>query len=368
MKVVSVVGARPQFIKAAPVSAELRKVADEYLVHTGQHYDEELSSTFFAELGIPEPDVNLGVGSGPHGQQTGRMLERLEVVLLAEKPDWVLVYGDTNSTLAGALGAAKLGLNLAHVEAGLRSFRRDMPEEVNRVLTDHLSDLLFCPTPRAVDNLAAEGITGGVLQVGDVMVDALEQVRPRLSAARAASLGAVPPYFAATLHRAENVDPPERLRAALEVLAAMPQPVFLPVHPRTAAALDRHGLTWPANVQALPPLGYLDMLSLVAHAEALLTDSGGLQKEAVLLGTKTLTLRDETEWVETLDGGMNSVVGLDPEAARAALESAIADPATGRLLFPPGAAAAIVAALRRPPSSSQQDPPSPPQESVPLDR
>lgn len=368
MKVVSVVGARPQFIKAAPVSAELRKVADEYLVHTGQHYDAELSSTFFAELGIPEPDVNLGVGSGPHGQQTGRMLERLEVVLLAEKPDWVLVYGDTNSTLAGALGAAKLGLHLAHVEAGLRSFRRDMPEEINRVLTDRLSDLLFCPTKTAVGNLAAEGITGGVLQVGDVMVDALEQVRPRLSAARAASLGAVPPYFAATLHRAENVDPPERLRAALEVLAAMPQAVFLPVHPRTAAALDRHGLTWPANVQPLPPLGYLDMLSLVAHADALLTDSGGLQKEAVLLGTKTLTLRDETEWVETLAGGMNSVVGLDPEAARAALESAIADPATGRLLFPPGAAAAIVAALRGSPSSSQQDPPSPPQESVPLDR
>lgn len=345
MRVVTVVGARPQFVKAAPVGRELRRVAEEFLLHTGQHYDQEMSQAFFGELGIPEPDLDLGVGSGSHGRQTARMLEGIEGVLAEQAPDWVVVYGDTNSTLAGVLAAAKAGIPVAHVEAGLRSFRRDMPEEINRVVADHLARLLLCPTETAVGNLAREGITEGVELVGDVMADALEGIRPCLSPERAARWGGEPPYLVATVHRAENVDDPERLRTVLEVLGSCPLPVVLPVHPRTREAVDRLGWSWPANVRAVPPVGYADMLSLAAHAEAVLTDSGGLQKEAVALGTRCLTLREETEWPETLEGGWNTVVGLDPDRVKEALASPAPEGAPG--WFRPGAARAVVEALGR---------------------
>lgn len=319
-RIVAIVGARPQFIKAGPVSRAVRSVTSEYLVHTGQHYADEMSQDFFRELGIPKPDVNLEIGSGSHGAQTGRMLALIEAVLVEQDPRLVIVYGDTNSTLAGALAAAKLGIPIAHVEAGLRSHRRDMPEEINRVLTDHVSDLLFCPTENAEACLTKEGITRGVEVVGDVMVDALESVRARLRPL-APSFGVVGPYLVATLHRAETVDHPERLAAALQLLAAMSRPVILPVHPRTAGAMERDGLAWPEIVVPVDPVGYVEMMSLVGYAEATLTDSGGLQKESVLLGTRCITLRDETEWPETLDMGWNTVVGLDAQAALEALGS-----------------------------------------------
>ncbi len=318
--VLTVVGARPQFVKAAPVSRALRAVTHETLLHTGQHYDDEMSAVFFDELGIPEPDVNLAVGSGRHGTQTGRMLAGIEEVLVERRPDLVVVYGDTNSTLAGALAAAKMGIPVAHVEAGLRSYRRDMPEEINRVLTDHVSALLFCPTEHARECLAREGIVDGVEVVGDVMVDALHEVRPRLDRGIAARFGIEEPYLVATLHRAENVDDPDRLRRAIQLLGSLPLPVVVPVHPRTRAAMERHGFEWSGKVTAVEPLSYVEMLGLVAGAEAVLTDSGGLQKEAVLLGTRCLTLRAETEWPETLEGGWNTVVDLDGDRVREVLD------------------------------------------------
>jgi len=328
MKIVSVVGARPQFIKCAPVSGELRRLATEILVHTGQHYDDRMSGVFFAELGIPAPAYNLGVGSGLHGAQTGEMLKRIERVLVDERPDRVLVYGDTNSTLAAALAAAKLGIPVAHVEAGLRSFNRAMPEETNRVLTDHVSALLFCPTTTAVKNLAAEGITAGVHLVGDVMHDVLAG---SLAAAEArstvvATLGLRPGgYFLGTVHRAENTDRPERLQrivGAFNDLAASTAPVVFPVHPRTRKLLDAGGWELAPAVRTIEPVSYLDMLMLEKHARAILTDSGGVQKEAFWLHVPCLTLRDETEWVETIDAGWNTLVGDDRarivECARAA--------------------------------------------------
>jgi UDP-GlcNAc3NAcA epimerase len=318
-QILTVVGARPQFIKAAPVSRALRDVASEFLVHTGQHYDEGMSRVFFEELRIPEPDINLGIGSGNHGAQTGRMLAAIEDVLVSQDPGLVIVYGDTNSTLAGALAAAKLDIPVAHVEAGLRSYRRDMPEEINRVLTDHVSTLLFCPTENAAECLSREGITTGVEVVGDVMVDALQSVRERLTPA-AAGYGIEGPYLVATLHRAENVDDADQLAAALRIFEECPYPVILPVHPRTAASMDRFDLRWPGTVTPVNPVGYIDMLSLVANANAVLTDSGGLQKESVLLGTRCVTLREETEWPETLHDGWNTVVGLDLAKALAAFD------------------------------------------------
>jgi UDP-N-acetylglucosamine 2-epimerase len=340
VKVVTIVGARPQFIKAAPVSSALRSRAREVLVHTGQHYDEEMSRIFFEELGIPEPDVDLGVGSGSHGQQTGRMLESIEGVLIDESPDWVLVYGDTNSTLAGALAAVKLHIPLAHVEAGLRSFNRLMPEEINRVVVDHVAELLFCPTETSVRNLADEGVTRGVEFVGDVMVDAIDSMRPHLDTEAARRLGIEGEYLVATIHRAETVDDRGRLGHALDLLAAMPLPVIFPVHPRTASALA--GVPLPDNVRGIRPVGYREMLSLVRDAEVVLTDSGGLQKEAVLLGTPCITLRTETEWVETVDTGMNRVVDLDASAALLALRDLKGMRADVSRIFPTGAAARIV--------------------------
>jgi UDP-N-acetylglucosamine 2-epimerase (non-hydrolysing) len=315
MKILTVVGARPQFIKCAPVSRELRKEHEEVLVHTGQHYDREMSDLFFEELKIPRPDHNLGIGSGPHGRQTGAMLAGIEEVILAEEPDCVLVYGDTNSTLAGALAAAKLHVPVAHVEAGLRSFDRRMPEEINRVLTDHCSDLLLCPTETAVENLQREGITAGVHLTGDVMVDALLQ---HAEVARAspvlADLG-LDQYRLATVHRAENTDDPARLAAIMRALGDLGD-VVLPCHPRTEKMLKNAGLYEEANrrIRLIPPVGYLEMLALESGAKTILTDSGGVQKEAYVLGVPCITMRETTEWVETVEDGWNVLVGSDYDA------------------------------------------------------
>jgi len=317
LKIVTVVGARPQFIKAAAVSRVLRRTCAEVLVHTGQHYDDNMSKVFFDELDVPPPDCHLGIGSGSHGAQTGAMLAALEEVLVREKPDRVLVYGDTNSTLAGALAAAKLQIPVAHVEAGLRSFNRRMPEEINRVLTDHLSDLLFCPSETAVAHLAAEGIVAGVHAVGDVMHEAL---RHAVALAERKTtvlerLGLAPNGYAlATLHRAENVDDPARLARLLAALreVARRQPVVFPVHPRTRRRLADGGAEATAGLRLLEPQGYLDMVRLEAGATVVLTDSGGVQKEAFWLQVPCITLREETEWGETVLAGWNHVAGTDP--------------------------------------------------------
>jgi UDP-N-acetylglucosamine 2-epimerase (non-hydrolysing) len=316
MKIVSIVGARPQFIKCAPVSRELRQEHEEILVHTGQHYDHGMSEVFFEELAIPKPDYNLGIGSGAHGHQTGAMLGAIEDVLEKEEPDLVLVYGDTNSTLAGALAAAKLHIPVAHVEAGLRSFDRRMPEEVNRVLTDHASDLLFCPTATAVRNLAAEGVTKGVHLVGDVMYDAMNYNRAVAEErSRILEVVGVRPgeYLVVTVHRPSNTDDRENMAAILDALGEAGMPVVFPVHPRTRRFLGEYGLLagMPGNVRIIEPLGYLDMLRLMAHAEKILTDSGGIQKEAYMLGVPCITLRENTEWVETVEAGWNVLVGAE---------------------------------------------------------
>jgi len=319
MKVVSVVGARPQFIKAAPVGKALRAAGHtEVLVHTGQHYDDDMSAVFFRELEIPEPDYNLGVGSGPHGWQTGQMLMRIEEVLLVEKPDWVLVYGDTNSTLAGALAACKLRIPLAHVEAGLRSFNREMPEEHNRVLTDHCSDLLFCPTQTAVDNLAREGITKGVHLVGDTMYDAVLQFAEiaRQRSTILQDLGLKPKgYLLATVHRPYNTDNPDNLRNILEAFNEIGESIIFPIHPRTRQRLAEFGLNNPQsairNPRFIEPVGYLDMLMLEQNARLILTDSGGIQKEAYFFEVPCVTLRPETEFVETVNAGWNMIVGTN---------------------------------------------------------
>lgn len=324
--VMTVVGARPQFVKAAPLSRALRRRLHEVLVHTGQHYDPEMSDAFFRELGIPAPDRHLGIGGGGHGRMTGRMLEALEAAMLDEKPDLVLVLGDTNSTLAGALAAAKLQIPVAHVEAGLRSFDRRMPEEVNRVLVDHLSALLFSPTPEGVRNLAAEGISRGVHRVGDVMMDAVLAHSGRARRRRLPVGQRAGGYYLATLHRQENVDDPARLSAILGALERLPHPVVLPLHPRTRSRIARAKLRSGPNLRLLPPLGYLDMLGLLSRARAVLTDSGGLQKEAFILGRPCVTLRETTEWVETLRGGANRLVGADPEAIARAVTAIEARP------------------------------------------
>jgi UDP-N-acetylglucosamine 2-epimerase len=314
VKVLTVVGARPQFIKAAPVSRALREAGhEEVLVHTGQHYDYGMSRVFFDEMGIPEPDVNLEVGSGTHGQQVGQILMRLEEVIEQHGPRWVLVYGDTNSTLAGALAAAKLQFPVAHVEAGLRSFNRAMPEEINRVVADHLSELLLCPSRTATENLRAEGITRGVHLVGDVMYDAVlafAEVSERQSTVLS-DLGLEPKkYTLATVHRAENTDDPDRMRNILAAFAEVGETVVFPVHPRTRQALGRVE-EQAGNLRLIEPQGYLDMLMLERQARMILTDSGGIQKEAYWLGVPCVTLRDETEWVETIEAGWNVLAGAD---------------------------------------------------------
>ena len=342
MKVLTVVGARPQFIKAWPVSAALaRSGVAERVVHTGQHYDEAMSGRFFAELGLAPPHANLGVGSGSHGAQTGKMLEALEQQIIAERPDWVLVYGDTNSTLGAALAAAKLHVPVAHVEAGLRSFNRRMPEEINRVLTDHVSGCLFCPSVQAVENLQHEGITRGVQVVGDVMFDALlhfSALAERKSAILTTLNLSARSYFLATIHRAENTDDATRLRALLDTLASLGRPTVLPLHPRTRALLEKTGgLPTQGALRIVEPVGYLDMLALTRNAAAVLTDSGGLQKEAYWLRTRCLTLRPETEWVETVQAGWNTVVNNDSARIHAALAAPL--PATHPELYGDGHAA-----------------------------
>ncbi len=319
-KILTIVGARPQFVKAAPLSRTLKAAGIlEILVHTGQHYDSRMSEVFFRELGIPEPDVNLGVGSGTHGEQAGRMLMALEPVVAEQKPDCILVYGDTNSTLAGALTAAKMRIPLAHVEAGLRSFNRAMPEEHNRVLTDHCSDLLFCPTPTAVENLAREGITKGAHLTGDLMIDVLRKMAPaaRANSPALATLGLQPGRFLlATVHRAENTDDPARLGGIMHALAelAAAEPVVVPLHPRTRKMLAAQGWLPPpsGSLKIIDPVGYLDMLMLEQSARMILTDSGGVQKEAYDFGVPCITLREETEWVETVGAGWNVLAGADP--------------------------------------------------------
>ena len=320
MKVLTVVGARPQFVKLGPLSRALRRRVDEVLVHTGQHYDREMSDAFFDELALPRPDRHLGIGSGPHGRMTGRMVEALEREIGEIAPALVLVLGDTNSTLAGALAAAKLGVPVAHVEAGLRSFDERMPEEINRRLTDHVSQLLFCPTPRAVANLKAEGIRRGVHRTGDVTVDAVRAHLPR--AMRGPRMAGAEPggYYAATLHRQENVDDDARLASLVDALGSLKHPVVFAVHPRTRRRLAALGLRVRANVRLVRPQPYLAMLRLVKEARAVLTDSGGLQKEAFILGTPCVTLRDATEWTESVDSGANALAGASPRRIRAALE------------------------------------------------
>ena len=328
MRIVTVIGNRPQFIKAAAVSRLLRERGhEELLVHTGQHYDDELSRVFFDELGIPDPDRQLGVGSEPSAIQTGRMLQALQPIVAEVQPDATLVYGDTNSTLAGALASAQAQVSVAHVEAGMRSFDRSMPEELNRVLTDHASDLLLCSTETAVDNLRREGIERGVHLVGDVMADVALAMAPR-ARERSGALreqGVEPHgYLLVTAHRAGNVDDPERLRRLVDLLLALPLPAVFPVHPRTRARLEATGelerLASREGLRLTRPLGYLDFLALATGARAILTDSGGLQKEAYLLGVPCVTLRDTTEWVETVEAGWNVLVDLDADAALAALE------------------------------------------------
>ncbi len=327
MKIVSIVGARPQFIKLAPLSAELRKAEiEEIILHTGQHYDENMNEIFFKELEIPEPDHNLGIGSGLHGEQTGRMLIEIEKILIIEKPDIVIVYGDTNSTLAGALAAKKLHMFLAHVEAGLRSFNKEIPEEINRIVADHLSDILFCPTETAMENLKNEGISKGVYLVGDIMFDALLHfVRIAQKKSRILEILnlKLKDYYLLTIHRAENADNLERLENILSALGESEKNIVFPIHPRTKNRIREFGLGnyLNPNIKVIDPVGYLDMLELERNAYAILTDSGGVQKEAFWLRVPCITLREETEWIETVKYGWNTLVGSNKDKILEALNN-----------------------------------------------
>lgn len=348
MKILTVVGARPQFIKAAVLSRLIRHQPDleECMVHTGQHYDYNMSEVFFQELEIPAPAYNLGIGSGNHGTQTGKMMISLEEVVLDEKPDVLLVYGDTNSTLAGAMVAAKLHIPVAHVEAGLRSFNKAMPEELNRIATDHVSNWLFCPTETAVKNLHNENIREGVVQSGDVMYDSVlfygaksSDILDRLSLEAG-------DYCLATVHRAENTDAPTRLRNIFEAMAESGLQILLPLHPRTKKALEREGITPAGNISITDPVSYLDIIHLQKNARLILTDSGGIQKEAFFWGKGCITLRDETEWVETVDAGYNRLTGADKGKILAALED-FSLPAAPEALYGDGnAGEAILAHLK----------------------
>ncbi len=340
LRIVTIVGARPQFIKAAAVSRAISAhnrdpknlpTLDEIIIHTGQHYDENMSRIFFDELQIPEPARNLGVGSDSHGRQTAAMLEAIECILLEEKPDWVLIYGDTNSTLAGAIAASKLHIPVAHVEAGLRSFNRRMPEEINRILADRVSSLLLCPTRTASKNLADEGITDGVRETGDVMYDsvlfntALAERRSRILS----ELSLAPKSFAlATVHRAENTDDPDRINGILNAFARIDLPIVLPLHPRTRQLIGRRIDELSETVRVIEPVGYLDMLVLEKNARVILTDSGGIQKEAYFFDVPCVTLRDETEWVELVEIGANKLAGSCPDRILAAYQWAV-DPSPG---------------------------------------
>lgn len=338
MKIVTVVGARPQFVKAATVSAALVRARrrgaelEEVLVHTGQHYDQNMSQVFFDQLEVPRPKYDLAVGSGSHGAMTGKMLSLVEQILLDEKPSWLLVYGDTNSTLAGALAAAKLHIPVCHVEAGLRSFDKRMPEEVNRILTDHVSELLLCPTQAAIRNLASEGVERGVHHVGDVMYDAaliFAQAAAQSSEVMARQRLTPKSFVLATVHRAENTDDERRFESILRALVRVASPacpLLLPLHPRTRATIEARGLTPlvtenPALL-VIEPVPFLDMIVLEQQAKLILTDSGGVQKEAYFHRVPCVTLRDETEWVETVEAGWNQLAGADQERIVAAVAAA----------------------------------------------
>jgi len=353
VRVLTVVGARPQFVKAAAVSRALRPRHAELLVHTGQHYDDAMSAALFRDLELDEADVNLEVGSGSHGAQTGEMLRRLEPVVLEHEPDVVLVYGDTNSTLAAALVAAKVTFSsgrrprLVHVEAGLRSFNPAMPEEHNRIVTDHLADLLLAPTATAMRHLEREGLAARARLVGDVMADAFAWAAARADGQLPEIARSLPGYLLVTLHRAENVDDPARLAAWMAALD-VGRPVIFPVHPRTRGTLAQSDIAVPANVQLIEPVGFLAMVALERAADAVATDSGGVQKEAYLAGVPCITLRTETEWVETVEAGWNRVIGADPGALQTTLaDAAYLDRTRARpTLYGDGhAAERIVAAL-----------------------
>jgi UDP-GlcNAc3NAcA epimerase len=328
MKLITIIGARPQFIKAATVSRVIatRDSIDEVIIHTGQHYDANMSDIFFKEMHIPKPDHHLGIGGSGHGQMTGRQLEAIERVLLEEEPDFVLVYGDTNSTLAGTLAAVKLHIPVAHVEAGLRSFNRRMPEEINRVLTDHAANLLFAPTETAVKNLRAEGLPANRIKLlGDVMYDAALfyrglSRRPHWFVERGLRENA---FLLATVHRAENTDDPVRLAGIFAGLARSELPVVLPLHPRTRARIDAEGIIPASNIHIVPPVGYLEMVWLEIACSIIASDSGGVQKEAHFHGRRCVVLRDETEWVELVESGWNIIAGTDPDR----IESGIRDTA-----------------------------------------
>ena len=348
-RIVTVVGARPQFVKAAMVSMALASHGrlSETLIHTGQHFDRNMSEVFFDELRIAPPASNLGIGGGTHGQNTGRMIEALESVFVEERPAFVIVFGDTDSTLAATIAAIKLRIRVAHVEAGLRSYNRDMPEEQNRVLTDHAADILYTPTETADRNLAQEGITGSaVVRVGDVMFDAtrhfaaLAKERSTLTAEMSLTPG---DYVLGTIHRQENTDDATRLAGILEGFARYGLPVVLPLHPRTRQRIATFGLSIPANVNAIEPVGYLDMLALESGARAIATDSGGVQKEAYSCGVPCVTLRAETEWVELVEAGANRLVGQDPSAIARALHESTPLSAPAAELYGDGTAAERIA-------------------------
>ncbi|QED49626.1 non-hydrolyzing UDP-N-acetylglucosamine 2-epimerase [Cytobacillus dafuensis] len=328
MKILTIIGARPQFIKAAPVSRVLRKHMEEKIIHTGQHYDANMSDIFFEELHIPKPDYHLGVGSGNHGKQTGEMMAKIEDIVLSENPDYLMVYGDTNSTLAGALVAAKLHVPVIHIEAGLRSFNKKMPEEVNRIMTDHVSEFLFCPTDTAVTNLDNENITHNVFNIGDVMYDAVlynrELANEKSTILEDAGLIAKK-YHLITIHRAENTDDIEKMKNILDAFSNIEDVKVWPIHPRTKHKLADYGLNLDdvPNLKVIDPVGYLDMLTLEANAKKIVTDSGGVQKEAYFMKVPCVTIREQTEWVETLEGEANILTGTDTEKILAAVQKEV---------------------------------------------
>ncbi|MEQ8578066.1 MAG: UDP-N-acetylglucosamine 2-epimerase (non-hydrolyzing) [Balneola sp.] len=307
MKIISIVGARPQFVKLGPLSRELRKDHEEVIIHTGQHYDHEMSTLFFEQLEIPKPDINLEIGSDKHGAQTGKMLEGLENEMLKISPDLVLSFGDTNSTLAACLAASKLNIASLHIEAGLRSFNRSMPEEINRIVADHTADLLFAPTSLAVNHLSNEGLANKTVLTGDIMADSVEFVQSKIKGNKHSNY----PYFLLTLHRPYNVDDPKRLSLLFSQLAQLNNQVIFPIHPRTKKVIESGSIKIPDNFKLIPPQGYIEFQSLVKFAEKIITDSGGLQKEAYIAAKPCITLRSETEWVETIEAGWNILLDIE---------------------------------------------------------